>query len=97
MLTLAAHYLAIRHLHVAILRDRHDLAGSGAAAHGDRAPCAREPKVRHDTASRALRVLLVSFDAARDTPVQLDRLARLHRTDSARWSERMRLPVAAQF
>lgn len=33
-----------------------------------------------------LRVLLVSFDAARDTPEQLDRLARLHRADPARWT-----------
>ncbi|HLY51743.1 MAG TPA: SCO family protein [Steroidobacteraceae bacterium] len=42
---------------------------------------------RLDEAAQArLRVLLVSFDAARDTPVQLDRLARLHRTDSARWT-----------
>jgi len=40
-----------------------------------------------DKKSRArLRVLLVSFDAARDTPQQLDRLARLHHTDPARWT-----------
>ena len=40
-----------------------------------------------DKRSRArLRVLLVSFDAARDTPQQLDRLARLHHTDPARWT-----------
>jgi len=40
-----------------------------------------------DKKSRArLRVLLVSFDAARDTPEQLERLARLHRTDPARWT-----------
>lgn len=42
---------------------------------------------RLDEASQSrLRVLLVSFDAARDTPAELDRLARLHRTDSARWT-----------
>ena len=40
-----------------------------------------------DAASRArLRVLLVSFDAARDTPPQLERLARLHRADPVRWT-----------
>jgi len=40
-----------------------------------------------DKKSRArLRVLMVSFDAARDTPQQLDRLARLHRTDPRRWT-----------
>jgi protein SCO1 len=40
-----------------------------------------------DAASRArLRVLLVSFDAARDTPQQLARIARLHRADPARWT-----------
>ncbi|HEV2286547.1 MAG TPA: SCO family protein [Steroidobacteraceae bacterium] len=40
-----------------------------------------------DPANRArLRVLLVSFDAARDTPAQLERLARLHRADPARWT-----------
>jgi len=40
-----------------------------------------------DDASRArLRVLLVSFDSARDTPPQLDRLAKLHRADPARWT-----------
>ncbi len=40
-----------------------------------------------DGAGRArLRVLLVSFDAARDTPQQLERLARLHRADPARWT-----------
>jgi protein SCO1/2 len=40
-----------------------------------------------DAASRArLRVLLVSFDAARDTPPQLERIARLHRADAARWT-----------
>lgn len=40
-----------------------------------------------DPASRArLRVLLVSFDAARDTPQQLDSLARLHRADPERWT-----------
>ncbi len=42
---------------------------------------------RLDEASQArLRVLLVSFDAARDTPEQLERLSRLHRTDPARWT-----------
>jgi protein SCO1 len=40
-----------------------------------------------DGPSRArLRVLLVSFDPQRDTPAQLDRLARLHRTDPGRWT-----------
>jgi len=40
-----------------------------------------------DEASRArLRVLLVSFDAARDTPDRLQALARLHRVDPARWA-----------
>ena len=40
-----------------------------------------------DSASRArLRVLLVSFDAARDTPQQLDSLASLHHTDPKRWT-----------
>jgi protein SCO1/2 len=40
-----------------------------------------------DEASQArLRVLLVSFDAAHDTPEQLDRLARLHRADPSRWT-----------
>ena len=33
-----------------------------------------------------LRVLLVSFDAARDTPPRLEQLARLHRADPARWT-----------
>ena len=33
-----------------------------------------------------LRVLLVSFDAAHDTPQKLLQLAHLHRTDSARWT-----------
>jgi protein SCO1/2 len=37
-------------------------------------------------ARQRLRALLVSFDAARDTPAQLDGLARLHRADPARWS-----------
>lgn len=32
-----------------------------------------------------LRVLMVSFDQARDTPEQLAGLAQLHRVDSARW------------
>lgn len=42
---------------------------------------------RLDESSQArLRVLLVSFDAARDTPAELDRLARLHRSDPARWT-----------
>ncbi len=40
-----------------------------------------------DEASKGrLRVLLVSFDATHDTPDQLDRLARLHRADPARWT-----------
>lgn len=40
-----------------------------------------------DAASRArLRALLVSFDAARDTPERLAGLARLHRADPARWT-----------
>ncbi|MBL6749701.1 MAG: SCO family protein [Nevskia sp.] len=33
-----------------------------------------------------LRVLLVSFDAARDTPAALSALARLHRADPTRWT-----------
>jgi len=40
-----------------------------------------------DDASRGrLRVLLVSFDAERDTPTQLEQLARRHRTDPKRWT-----------
>lgn len=40
-----------------------------------------------DEASRArLRVLLVSFDSARDTAAELDRLAKLHRADPTRWT-----------
>lgn len=40
-----------------------------------------------DQAARArLRVLMVSFDAARDTPERLAGLARLHRADPARWT-----------
>jgi protein SCO1 len=40
-----------------------------------------------DSASQSrLRVLLVSFDAAHDTPPKLESLARLHRTDPARWT-----------
>ena len=40
-----------------------------------------------DPASRSrLRVLLVSFDAVRDTPQQLEHLAQLHRADPARWT-----------
>lgn len=40
-----------------------------------------------DQASRArLRVLLVSFDAARDTPQRLTELSRLHRADPGRWT-----------
>jgi len=40
-----------------------------------------------DEASRArLRVLLVSFDAARDTPQRLAELSRLHRADPLRWT-----------
>jgi len=33
-----------------------------------------------------LRVLLVSFDPTRDTPPQLDRVAKLHRADAVRWT-----------
>jgi len=40
-----------------------------------------------DRVSRSrLRVLMVSFDAARDTPQQLAQLARLHRSDPMRWT-----------
>ena len=39
-----------------------------------------------EAAQARLRVLLVSFDAQRDSPDQLDRLARLHRADPARWT-----------
>jgi protein SCO1/2 len=40
-----------------------------------------------DPAARMrLRVLLVSFDPARDTPAQLAGVAALHRTDPARWT-----------
>jgi len=40
-----------------------------------------------DEASRArLRVLLVSFDAAHDTPKRLAELSRLHRADPERWT-----------
>lgn len=40
-----------------------------------------------DATSRArLRVLLVSFDAARDTPQRLAELSRLHRADPQRWT-----------
>ena len=40
-----------------------------------------------DEAARArLRVLLVSFDAARDTPPRLTELANLHHADAARWT-----------
>lgn len=40
-----------------------------------------------DQASRArLRVLMVSFDAVRDSPPQLAGIARLHRVDPARWT-----------
>lgn len=40
-----------------------------------------------DQTSRArLRVLLVSFDAAHDTPQRLAELARLHRADPQRWT-----------
>lgn len=40
-----------------------------------------------DEASRArLRVLLVSFDAANDTPQRLAELSRLHRADPQRWT-----------
>ncbi len=40
-----------------------------------------------DEASRArLRVLLVSFDAAHDTPQRLSELSKLHRADPQRWT-----------
>ena len=39
-----------------------------------------------EPAQAQLRVLLVSFDAPRDTPRELDRLAKLHRADAARWT-----------
>ena len=40
-----------------------------------------------DPAARArLRVLLVSFDASRDTPQHLDSVASLHHTDPKRWT-----------
>jgi len=40
-----------------------------------------------DEASRArLRVLMVSFDAARDGPAQLAGIAKLHRADPVRWT-----------
>lgn len=40
-----------------------------------------------DEPSRArLRVLMVSFDAAHDTPAHLDQVARLHRVDPGRWT-----------
>jgi protein SCO1/2 len=40
-----------------------------------------------DAPSQArLRVLLVSFDAARDTPAKLEALAHSHRADPARWT-----------
>ena len=40
-----------------------------------------------DEGSRTrLRVLLVSFDAAHDTPERLSELARLHRADPTRWT-----------
>jgi len=40
-----------------------------------------------DEASKArLRVLMVSFDAVRDTPAQFAGIAKLHRTDPARWT-----------
>ena len=37
-------------------------------------------------ARNRLRVLLVSFDAARDTPSQLEQVAGLHRIDLSRWT-----------
>lgn len=37
-------------------------------------------------ARQRLRVLLVSFDAVRDTPAQLQSLARMHGTDPQRWT-----------
>jgi len=39
-----------------------------------------------ESAQAQLRVLLVSFDAPRDTPRELDRLAKLHRADATRWT-----------
>jgi len=39
-----------------------------------------------ESAQAQLRVLLVSFDAPRDTPQQLDRLAKLHQADATRWT-----------
>lgn len=39
-----------------------------------------------ESAQARLRVLLVSFDAARDTPRELDRLAKLHHADATRWT-----------
>jgi protein SCO1/2 len=44
-----------------------------------------ESQLDADSRSR-LRVLLISFDATRDTPVQLQQLAHLHRADSSRWT-----------
>jgi protein SCO1/2 len=44
-----------------------------------------ESHLQEDSRAR-LRVLLVSFDARHDTPERLTELARLHRTDPARWT-----------
>jgi protein SCO1 len=39
-----------------------------------------------ESSQAQLRIPLISFDAAHDTPAQLDRLAHLHRTNPARWA-----------
>lgn len=39
-----------------------------------------------ESAQAQLRVLLVSFDAPRDTPQQLERVAKLHHADATRWT-----------
>lgn len=39
-----------------------------------------------DSSKARLRVLLVSFDAARDTPPRLEQLSRLHQADPTRWT-----------
>jgi protein SCO1 len=39
-----------------------------------------------ESAQAQLRVLLVSFDAPRDTPQQLERVAKLHHADATRWA-----------
>ena len=38
-----------------------------------------------DSQRAALHVLLISFDAERDTPAKLQKIAQLHRVDSQRW------------